>query len=129
MTLKYFLELTKQMEGDGPKLAMVLSEYSRVLNFLKKKNVAAISTALELMFYPMIVVTNKYIELAINWDTVVLATFLHPHLAHEAYPQTVRITCSPDYRHDSGNLPGKRHVSEITPARNTSSRSSIRRKR
>ncbi|POW21107.1 hypothetical protein PSHT_02777, partial [Puccinia striiformis] len=93
----YFLELTKQMEGDGPKLAMVLYEYSRVLNFLKKKNVAAISTALELMFYPMIVVTNKYIELAINWDTVVLATFLHPtwrmKLIHKQFESHVpRIT-------------------------------------
>ncbi|KNE92356.1 hypothetical protein PSTG_14255 [Puccinia striiformis f. sp. tritici PST-78] len=93
----YFLELTKQMEGDGPKLAMVLYEYSRVLNFLKKKNVAAILTALELMFYPMIVVTNKYIELAINWDTVVLATFLHPtwrmKLIHKQFESHVpRIT-------------------------------------
>ncbi|POW22426.1 hypothetical protein PSHT_01276 [Puccinia striiformis] len=77
-TLKYSLELTKQMEGDGPKLAMVLYEYSRVLNFLEKKKVAAILTALKLMFYPMIVVTNKYIELAINCDPVVLATLLHP---------------------------------------------------
>ncbi|KAH9441241.1 hypothetical protein Pst134EB_029908 [Puccinia striiformis f. sp. tritici] len=43
------------------------------------------------------VVTNKYIELAINWDTVVLATFLHPtwrmKLIHKQFESHVpRIT-------------------------------------
>ncbi|KAI7966412.1 hypothetical protein MJO29_002160 [Puccinia striiformis f. sp. tritici] len=76
--LKEFLEMTKRLEGDGPKLPMVLYEYARLLASLEKKKIAAVSTALERMFYPMITITRKYLDLAIHCDTVVMATFLHP---------------------------------------------------
>ncbi|KAH9452584.1 hypothetical protein Pst134EB_016536 [Puccinia striiformis f. sp. tritici] len=76
--LKEFLEMTKQMEGDGPKLAMVLYEYVRTQDFLGRKMEAAAATVLEPMFNPMIRVTQKYLDLALKCDTVVITTFLHP---------------------------------------------------
>ncbi|KAA1137776.1 hypothetical protein PGTUg99_016176 [Puccinia graminis f. sp. tritici] len=76
--LKEFLEMTKRMEGDGPKLPMVLYEYVRVLENLRKRKEAAKSTVLEPMYDPMLRVTQKYIDLALKCDTVVIATFLHP---------------------------------------------------
>ncbi|KAI9615477.1 hypothetical protein H4Q26_011416, partial [Puccinia striiformis f. sp. tritici PST-130] len=76
--LKEFLEMTKRMEGDGPKLPMVLDEYVRLLEMLEIKDVAATGSQLQPMFKPMIKITKKYLALAINCDTVVMATFLHP---------------------------------------------------
>ncbi|OAV86935.1 hypothetical protein PTTG_08959 [Puccinia triticina 1-1 BBBD Race 1] len=68
--LKDFLELTKRMEGDGPKLPMVIYEYLRVIDSLEKKKGAAILTALEPMFTPMLTVTKKYLDLALACNTV-----------------------------------------------------------
>ncbi|KAI9615533.1 hypothetical protein H4Q26_011474 [Puccinia striiformis f. sp. tritici PST-130] len=76
--LKEFLEITKRLEGDGPKLPMVVFEYVRLLDSLEKKKTAALSTTLEPMFYPMIKRTKKYLKFALGCDTVVMATFLHP---------------------------------------------------
>ncbi|POW14009.1 hypothetical protein PSTT_03304 [Puccinia striiformis] len=76
--LKEFLEITKRLEGDGPKLPMVVFEYVRLLDSLEKKKTAALSTTLEPMFYPMIEHTKKYLKFALGCDTVVMATFLHP---------------------------------------------------
>ncbi|KAA1107854.1 hypothetical protein PGTUg99_026821 [Puccinia graminis f. sp. tritici] len=76
--LKEFLETTKRMEGDGPKLPMVLYEYVRVLENLRKRKEAAKSTVLEPMYDPMLRVTQKYIDLALKCDTVIIVTFLHP---------------------------------------------------
>ncbi|KAI9628509.1 hypothetical protein H4Q26_018037 [Puccinia striiformis f. sp. tritici PST-130] len=45
---------------------------------LKKKEAAAASAPLEPMFGPMLKTLKKYIDLAINCDTVVITTFLHP---------------------------------------------------
>ncbi|WAQ85784.1 hypothetical protein PtA15_6A413 [Puccinia triticina] len=45
---------------------------------LKKKKEAAISTALEPMFTPMLKVTKKYLDLSLACNTVIIATFLHP---------------------------------------------------
>ncbi|OAV97943.1 hypothetical protein PTTG_25886 [Puccinia triticina 1-1 BBBD Race 1] len=80
MILKDFLEMTKRMEGDGPKLAMVLYEYSRVLDTLKKKKLASTTnkTKLQQIFAPMIKITKKYVNIALKCDTVIVATFLHP---------------------------------------------------
>jgi hypothetical protein len=66
------------MEGDGPKLPMVLYKYVRVLETLRKKRQAAHCTVLEPMFDLMIKITEKYIDRALKCDTVILATFLHP---------------------------------------------------
>ncbi|KAA1111180.1 hypothetical protein PGT21_037024 [Puccinia graminis f. sp. tritici] len=76
--LKEFLEMTKRLEGDGPKLPMLLYEYARLLASLEKKKIAAESTALERMFDPMITITKKYLDLAVHCNTVIMATFLHP---------------------------------------------------
>ena len=58
---------------------MVLYEYARLLASLEKKKIAADSTALERMFYPMITITKKYLDLAaVHCDAVIMATFLHP---------------------------------------------------
>ncbi|OAV99932.1 hypothetical protein PTTG_25117 [Puccinia triticina 1-1 BBBD Race 1] len=71
--LKDFLEMTKRMEGDGPKLPMVLYKYIHLLENLERKEADATSTPLEPMFAPMIHITKKYLDFA-----VILATFLHP---------------------------------------------------
>ncbi|KAH9445678.1 hypothetical protein Pst134EB_023514 [Puccinia striiformis f. sp. tritici] len=78
MVLKDFLEMTKRMEGDGPKLAMTIYEYLRLRDLLLKKEAAAASTPLEPMFPPMLKILDKYLNLAIKCDTVCMATFLHP---------------------------------------------------
>jgi hypothetical protein len=70
--------MTKRMEGDGPKLGMVLYEYDRVLNSLRRKEITARDTVLDPMFQPMLTITKKYVKLAINCNTVVMATFFHP---------------------------------------------------
>ncbi|OAV99865.1 hypothetical protein PTTG_25078 [Puccinia triticina 1-1 BBBD Race 1] len=77
---KEFLELTKQMEGDYAKLAMVLYEYVQLEDFLNKQKhaAAAANTSLWPMFEPMLKITKKYLNLALNCDTIILATFLHP---------------------------------------------------
>ncbi|OAV88344.1 hypothetical protein PTTG_29056 [Puccinia triticina 1-1 BBBD Race 1] len=76
--LKDFLEMTKRMEGDGPKLPMVLYKYIRLLENLECKEADATSTPLEPMFAPMIRITKKYLDFAVKCDMVILATFLHP---------------------------------------------------
>ncbi|KAI9603673.1 hypothetical protein KEM48_000435 [Puccinia striiformis f. sp. tritici PST-130] len=53
-----FLEMTKRMEGDGPKLAMVLYKYVRTRDFLGRKREAAAETVLEPMLNSMIRVTQ-----------------------------------------------------------------------
>jgi hypothetical protein len=72
------LGINKKMKGDGPKLPMVLYDYTQLLATLEKKKMALLSTSLEPMFDPMIQITKKYLNLAINCNTVALATFLHP---------------------------------------------------
>ncbi|PLW04347.1 hypothetical protein PCANC_28747, partial [Puccinia coronata f. sp. avenae] len=57
--LKDFLEMTKRMEGDGPKLGMVLYEYDRVLNSLRRKEITARDTVLDPMFQPMLTITKN----------------------------------------------------------------------
>ncbi|KAI9617625.1 hypothetical protein H4Q26_012926, partial [Puccinia striiformis f. sp. tritici PST-130] len=57
------------------KLAMVLYKYVRTRDFLGRKMEAAAATVLEPMFNPMIRVTQKYLDLALKCDTVVIATF------------------------------------------------------
>ncbi|KAI9601004.1 hypothetical protein H4Q26_000799 [Puccinia striiformis f. sp. tritici PST-130] len=57
--LKEFLEMTKRMEGDGPKLAMVLYKYVRTRDFLGRKREAAAETVLEPMLNSMIRVTQS----------------------------------------------------------------------
>ncbi|KAI7948048.1 hypothetical protein MJO28_009956 [Puccinia striiformis f. sp. tritici] len=78
LILKEFLDLTKQMEGDGPKLGVMLYAYLKLRDSLEKKEAAAASAPLEPMFGPMLKTLKKYIDLAINCDTVVITTFLHP---------------------------------------------------
>ncbi|KAI7934504.1 hypothetical protein MJO28_017019 [Puccinia striiformis f. sp. tritici] len=78
LILKELWELTKKMEGDGPKLPMVLYEYTKLMTSMTRWKAAAKSTALEPMFDPMIKHTQKYMDLAIKCDAVVMATFLHP---------------------------------------------------
>ena len=70
--------MTKRMEGEGPKITMVLYKYVRFLNNLSKKKTASKCPVLEPMYNPMIQVTQKYIDLTLKCDTVLLATFLHP---------------------------------------------------
>jgi hypothetical protein len=70
--------MTKRLEGDGPKLPMLLCKYARLLASLEKKKIAAELTALERMFDPMITITNEYLDLAVHCNTVIMATFLHP---------------------------------------------------
>ncbi|POW16079.1 hypothetical protein PSTT_01625 [Puccinia striiformis] len=78
LILKEFWELTKKMEGDGPKLPMVLYEYTKLMTSMTRRKEAAKSTALEPMFDHGIKHTQKYMDLAVNCDAVVMATFLHP---------------------------------------------------
>ncbi|OAV86513.1 hypothetical protein PTTG_29864 [Puccinia triticina 1-1 BBBD Race 1] len=78
ISLKDFLEMTKRMEGDKPLLPMVIYEYVRLLNTLEKRKAAAYLSPLAPMFDPMMRTTQKYLNLALECDTVVLATFLHP---------------------------------------------------
>ncbi|KNE99835.1 hypothetical protein PSTG_06924 [Puccinia striiformis f. sp. tritici PST-78] len=66
------------MEGDGPKLPMVLYEYTKLMTSMTRRKEAAKSTALEPMFDHRIKHTQKYMDLAVNCDAVVMATFLHP---------------------------------------------------
>ncbi|KNE98306.1 hypothetical protein PSTG_08381 [Puccinia striiformis f. sp. tritici PST-78] len=66
------------MEGDGLKLPMVLYEYTKLMTSMTRRKEAAKSTALEPMFDPVIKHTQKYMDLAVNCDAVVMATFLHP---------------------------------------------------
>ncbi|OAV90698.1 hypothetical protein PTTG_28238 [Puccinia triticina 1-1 BBBD Race 1] len=62
--LKEFLEITKRVEGDGPKLPMVLYEYVRLLDSMERKKVKNLLTPLRIMFDPMIKILKKYINLA-----------------------------------------------------------------
>ncbi|KAI7955002.1 hypothetical protein MJO28_005402 [Puccinia striiformis f. sp. tritici] len=78
LILKEFWELTKKMEGDGLKLPMVLYEYTKLMTSMTRRKEAAKSTALEPMFDHGIKHTQKYMDLAVNCDAVVMATFLHP---------------------------------------------------
>ncbi|KAA1122047.1 hypothetical protein PGTUg99_023479 [Puccinia graminis f. sp. tritici] len=70
--------MTKRVEGDVPKLPMVLYDYLRLLDGLEKKQDIARGTPLEAIFEPMIKITKKYMNLAIECDTVIMATYLHP---------------------------------------------------
>ncbi|KNE87310.1 hypothetical protein PSTG_19309, partial [Puccinia striiformis f. sp. tritici PST-78] len=57
---------------------MVLYDSVRTEVFVGRKMKAAAATVLEPMFNPMIRVTQKYLDLALKCDTVVITTFLHP---------------------------------------------------
>ncbi|OAV90233.1 hypothetical protein PTTG_00722, partial [Puccinia triticina 1-1 BBBD Race 1] len=76
--LKEFLLLTKRMEGNGPSCAMVLFEYSRLIDSLQKHKEASKNGVLECMFDPMIKVAKKYLDLALKCEPILMATMLHP---------------------------------------------------
>ncbi|KAA1102608.1 hypothetical protein PGTUg99_023338 [Puccinia graminis f. sp. tritici] len=66
------------MEGDGPSCAMVLYEYSRLLETLGKLKESSKNGILEAMFDPMIKVATKYKDLALKCEPILMATILHP---------------------------------------------------
>jgi hypothetical protein len=63
--------MTKQMERHWPLL-------HTLQNLPKKKNLDSKSSPLFQMFEPMIKVTEKYHEVTLKCDTVLMETFLHP---------------------------------------------------
>jgi hypothetical protein len=68
------------MEGDGPTGSMVIYEYVRLLGFLEKNKAESLQTQNMLldMFDPMIKITQKYLNLALDCEPIILATILHP---------------------------------------------------
>ncbi|POV99958.1 hypothetical protein PSTT_13440 [Puccinia striiformis] len=105
--LKEFLDMMKHLEGDRPKLPMIVYEYIRLLDSLEMKKTAAISTMLKLMFEPMIEITKKYLKLALRCDTVVMATYLHPAwFCGRQKPSSTRKFKEPQISHHSHQSPG-----------------------
>ncbi|POW16125.1 hypothetical protein PSTT_01563 [Puccinia striiformis] len=77
--LKPFNRLTKIMEGDGPTGAFVLPNYYQTIVDLKKKKEACDrGHALHLMFVKMITKPEVYQTEALECETLVMATILHP---------------------------------------------------
>ncbi|KAI9618629.1 hypothetical protein KEM48_006608 [Puccinia striiformis f. sp. tritici PST-130] len=76
--LAEFLATTLRMEGDGTTSSMVLYEYFRLINFLETKKRSPECLVLVPMFDPMINITKKYRNLALQCDATLLATVLHP---------------------------------------------------
>ncbi|OAV99836.1 hypothetical protein PTTG_25313 [Puccinia triticina 1-1 BBBD Race 1] len=76
--LKGFLDLTKQMEGEGPSCTMVLYEYSRLIESLIQLKEDNSRGLLEAMFNPMIKKATKYQSLALTCEPILMATMLHP---------------------------------------------------
>ncbi|KAI7937675.1 hypothetical protein MJO29_014990 [Puccinia striiformis f. sp. tritici] len=76
--LAEFLATTLCMEGDGTTSSMVLYEYFRLINFLETKKRSPKCLVLVPMFDPMINIAKKYRNLALQCDTTLLATVLHP---------------------------------------------------
>jgi hypothetical protein len=66
------------MEGDGPSCTMVLYKYSRLIETLEKLKDASKNGILEAIFDPMIKVANKYKDLALECEPILMATMLHP---------------------------------------------------
>jgi hypothetical protein len=66
------------MEGDGPKSSMVLYEYFRLLDKLRKRKNLPESNILQPMFDPMINLATKYQNIALDCNAILLATIMHP---------------------------------------------------
>ena len=67
------------MEGDGPTGALVLANYFQTIKDLKKKEAAgARENAFHPMYHKMITKLEEYQEEALQCETLVMATLLHP---------------------------------------------------
>lgn len=74
-----FNHLTKIMEGDGPTGAFVLPNYYQMISDLKAKDRAlGREAALHPMYAKMIEKLETYQEEALECETLVMATLLHP---------------------------------------------------
>ncbi|KAA1105519.1 hypothetical protein PGT21_010086 [Puccinia graminis f. sp. tritici] len=76
--LEEFLVTTMRMEGDGPNASMVLYEYYRLIENLEKRKKLPEFSALQVMFDPMINIAKKYLKLALECNSTLLATIFHP---------------------------------------------------
>ncbi|KAI7938380.1 hypothetical protein MJO28_015300 [Puccinia striiformis f. sp. tritici] len=77
--LEVFMVLTKEMEGDGPTGALVFPKYYMLMETLiEKENNCGLDDPLYPMFQKMIKKLNVYLDKALNCETLVMATLLHP---------------------------------------------------
>ncbi|PLW33213.1 hypothetical protein PCASD_09496 [Puccinia coronata f. sp. avenae] len=77
-TLSEFYFVTKKMEGDISSGSMMLGEYWGIIASLKKKLTSATEEEFRPMLVKMISQTDKYLNEALNCDTIILATILNP---------------------------------------------------
>ena len=71
--------MTKDIEGDGPTGALVIPIYVSLRNILvEKKNSSTRDEPLYPMWKKMIEKVNKYLDEAVDCDSLIMATILHP---------------------------------------------------
>ena len=66
------------MEGDISSGSMMLGKYWGIIASLKKKLTSATEEEFQPMLVKMISQTEKYLNEALNWNTIILATILNP---------------------------------------------------
>jgi hypothetical protein len=73
-----FYFVTKKMKGDISTGSMILGKYWGIIASLKKKLTSATEEEFRPMLIKMISQTEKYLNEALNCDTIILATILNP---------------------------------------------------
>ncbi|OAV91779.1 hypothetical protein PTTG_27879 [Puccinia triticina 1-1 BBBD Race 1] len=104
--LEPFDQLTRDMEGDGPTGCQVLPQYFQTIATLKKKQQACLKEdALYPMYSKMIAKLTQYQNEALECETLVMATILHP-----SYCLKLIEVCWPDKARNTRSLLEKHFI-------------------
>lgn len=88
--------ITEQMEGNDPTGAMFILQFIKLRpNFQARKNTISHSDTLYPILAAMIVKLQGYLDKALAWKIIVIATLLHPEFWHIFFERFFDKTSSP----------------------------------
>ncbi|KAI7954522.1 hypothetical protein MJO28_004922 [Puccinia striiformis f. sp. tritici] len=76
--LREFYFITKKMEGDHSSGSRMLAEYQYIKQFLRSRLTHSLEPEFQAMIRKMVEKTNTYMNEALQCDSILLATMLHP---------------------------------------------------
>ncbi|KAI7963387.1 hypothetical protein MJO29_003814 [Puccinia striiformis f. sp. tritici] len=73
-----FYFVTKKMEGDNSSACLMISEYWKLVSFIKKEIENSVEPEFKTMLLKMLTKTRTYLKEAMRCDAVIIATILNP---------------------------------------------------